>query len=76
MITDHVRLICKLGKGQKCCRYLVVGSKGLECMKVDPDNRKVIDQSWATTNHVAQGDNCTGISNFSILNVPNNENTV
>ncbi len=52
--------ICKMGQGGACCKYLVVGSKGFECMKTDPLTKKVVDVNWATTAHVSQGDNCEG----------------
>lgn len=51
--------ICKVGQGAACCKYLVF-SKHMECCKDNPYNKKVIDDNWATTPHVAQGDNCKG----------------
>lgn len=56
----HIKKVCKMGQGASCCKYLVMGTKGFECMKTDPKNKKVIDDNWATTPHVAQGDNCPG----------------
>jgi hypothetical protein len=29
-------------------------------MRTNPANKKVIDDNWAVTPHVAQGDNCNG----------------
>ena len=55
----HALDVCKMGKGSACCKYLVAGTKGLES-KVDPADKKVIDDNWAVTPHVAQGDNCKG----------------
>lgn len=52
--------ICKIGQGSNCCKYLVAGEKGFECMKINPANKKVIDDNWAHNKHVAQGDNCDG----------------
>ncbi len=46
--------------GSECCKYLVMGRKGFECMRTTPGNKKVIDDNWAKTPHVAQGDNCNG----------------
>jgi hypothetical protein len=57
---EHIAEVCKMGEGEKCCRYLVGGAKGLECMKTDPLNKSVIDKAWATDVHVSQGDNCGG----------------
>jgi len=57
---DHIKNVCKLGKGVKCCKYLVGGAKGLECMRIDEANKKVIDDNWNQVEHIAQGDNCRG----------------
>jgi len=57
--NNHVNNICKMGQGADCCKYLVMG-KAWECMRVDLTNKKVIDDNWAVTPHVAQGDNCNG----------------
>jgi hypothetical protein len=59
-INENVLKICKLGQGALCCKYLVMGSEGFECMKIDTENKKVIDENWKTVEHVAQGDNCEG----------------
>lgn len=67
-ITDHVRLICKIGQEEKCCKYLVMGTKGFECMKANPESKKVVDDNWSRNAHVSQGDNCNGVSNTNILN--------
>ena len=52
--------VCKIGQGAKCCKYLLMSANGWECGKVTPTSKKLIDDSWASTNHVAQGDNCDG----------------
>lgn len=59
-MNEHIKNICKIGQGADCCKYLVMGAKGFECMKVDQANKQVIDYNWKTTPHVAQGDNCKG----------------
>jgi hypothetical protein len=56
---EHVSKVCKIGQGASCCKYLVMG-KAWECMRVDPANKKVIDDNWAIHPHVSQGDNCKG----------------
>jgi len=58
-MNEQIRNICKIGQESNCCKYLVMGSKGFECMKFDPENKKVIDSNWNDTK-VAQGDNCEG----------------
>jgi len=59
-MNEHIKNVCRIGQGAACCRYLVAGLLGLECMKDDPADKKVVDDSWATTEHIAQGDNCEG----------------
>lgn len=59
-LTEHVKNVCKIGQESKCCKYLVAGSQGFECMKLNPANKNVIDTNWAQHPHVAQGDNCEG----------------
>ena len=34
---DHVDKVCQPGKEEKTCRYLLVGSRGWECGKTEPD---------------------------------------
>ena len=63
MINKNIENICKIGQGAACCKYLVVGGNGFECMKTDLDNKKVVDDNWAHHEHVAQGDNCDGLPN-------------
>jgi hypothetical protein len=72
-MIDYIKQVCKIGQGAACCRYLGVGQDGLECLKVDPGIKKVVDKSWATTEHVAQGDNCDGQKNLSMAEVPEKE---
>lgn len=50
---------CKIGQGAACCRYLVVGSLGLECAKLTP-LRDVLDARVGQMS--AKGDNCDGRS--------------
>lgn len=57
---EYIKTVCKIGQGAECCKYLVCGANGFECMKFDPENKKVIDINWAKTAHVSQGDNCEG----------------
>lgn len=62
-MNEQIKKVCKIGQGADCCKYLVMG-KGFECMKFDPANKKVIDDNWKTTPHIAQGDNCDGLENI------------
>ena len=59
-MTDQIKNVCKIGQGAACCKYLVVGANGFECMKVDRMARAMIDKNWEQIKHIAQGDNCDG----------------
>lgn len=58
----YIDEVCKIGQNELCCRYLVGGPSGLECTKINPSNKEVIDREWAVNghNHIAKGDNCEG----------------
>jgi len=32
-LSEHVKNVCKIGQGNDCCRYLVLGAEGFECAK-------------------------------------------
>jgi hypothetical protein len=64
-MNEHVKNICKIGQGADCCKYLVAGTKGFECMKFNPENKAMIDINWTEHNHIAQGDNCDGVADLS-----------
>lgn len=53
--------VCKIGQGERCCRYLVVGMNGFECMKLQPSTRAYIDRQVELERFNAVGDNCGGI---------------
>jgi hypothetical protein len=57
----HLKHICRFGQGEKTCRYLASGTRGIECAKHDPELRPVIDRRVKNDDFVAQGDNCEGI---------------
>jgi hypothetical protein len=61
-LENYINTVCKIGQGALCCKYLVAGTTGLECCKIDESNKAVIDKEWAVNshNHTAQGDNCEG----------------
>ena len=63
-LPTHIKEVCKIGQRADCCKYLVAGAKGFECMKTNPANKAVIDRAWEQDEHVAQGDNCEGKENF------------
>lgn len=57
--VKYVEETCKMGQGKECCRYLGVGSKGWECLKLTTF-KKVIDARHDAGEMIAQGDNCGG----------------
>lgn len=67
-MTEHVQNVCRIGQGAFCCKYLVAGSMGFECMKSSLGNKAIIDRAWAKDEHVSQGDNCEGVTDLAKLN--------
>ncbi len=60
-MNNQVRNVCKAGQGNACCRYLVIGPMGFECVK-DTDLKAYLDSRVAMETMVARGDNCDGKS--------------
>ncbi|OGC62472.1 hypothetical protein A3J33_02270 [candidate division WWE3 bacterium RIFCSPLOWO2_02_FULL_53_10] len=62
--AEHVKLVCKIGQGQECCRYLLGSPEGFECGKgggfTELLNERAVNNSMA-----AQGDNCEGLYQLS-----------
>jgi len=58
-MNDHVRNVCKPGKGGDTCRYLVMGADGWECAK-HSSLAALLDARVASESIVARGDNCEG----------------
>jgi hypothetical protein len=58
-MNEHVKNFCKPGKGNACCRYLVISANGFECVK-DTDMKAYLDARVAMETMVARGDNCEG----------------
>lgn len=58
---SHAKEICKLGKGDECCAYLVMGRGGFECAK-GTGMEKFIELRLAEGTMNAKGDNCQGIT--------------
>lgn len=59
---EYVKTVCKIGQLNSCCRYLVAGQKGFECVKEmnAPDIIKILDARVKANTITAQGDNCLG----------------
>lgn len=55
--------VCQIGKGARCCRYLMVSGRGWECAKEQDGNfKEMIDKRVEAGTFTAQGDNCDGPS--------------
>ena len=60
MIPDtYVYETCKLGKGEACCAFLVMGVNGFECAK-GTGVEATIKQRLELGTMGAKGDNCEG----------------
>jgi len=57
--TEYAKLVCKIGQGYDCCRYLCMGAKGWSCEK-NGRLKKYLDHRVATMTMGARGDNCPG----------------
>lgn len=53
---------CKIGQGHDCCRYLVVGRDGFECVKHNVGAKVTLDLRVDMGTIIARGDNCDGYS--------------
>ena len=57
----HVKEVCRIGQGNACCRYMVIGAQGFECVK-NTQMKGYLDSRVAMETMVARGDNCEGKS--------------
>jgi hypothetical protein len=64
-LPRQVANVCKIGQGEKCCRYLIVGGQGFECAKVQEPMKALIDKRVAEGSFRAKGDNCEGVENLN-----------
>lgn len=58
LTMPHIKEVCKPGQGSACCRYLIVGSGGMQCAKIIDEARSVLDSRVNTM--TAKSDNCEG----------------
>ena len=58
-MNNQVKNICNAGQGNLCCRYLVIGIHGFECVK-NTDMKEYLDARVAMETMVARADNCPG----------------
>ena len=64
-VKDQLKAVCKIGQGEDCCRYLLVGGNGFECGKVDQQTKSTIDLRVEIGGMLSKGDNCEGIENLN-----------
>jgi hypothetical protein len=57
---NHLKKFCKIGQGVECCRYVMVGKNGFECLKNIPKAKKLIDEQIKNRSDFPKGDNCNG----------------
>jgi len=61
---EQVKTLCKMGKGEQCCSFLVMSGDGFSCAKkTDLAGHIYYRRSLGTM--TAQGDNCSGPPNFT-----------
>jgi hypothetical protein len=66
---EWLKVICKLGSGSECCRYLMCGSNGWECGKENKEFKCMIDARVKAGLFAAKGDCCEGPNSFKkVLN--------
>ena len=59
MTPDHAKEMCKVGQGEECCAFLLMGADGFECAK-GTFAEDVINLRLAEGTMNAKGDNCSG----------------
>jgi CTP-dependent riboflavin kinase len=57
---DHLKEVCKIRKGEKACRYIMLGEKGFMCAK-RTKIKDAIDIMCAKGQMTAKGNNCKGL---------------
>jgi hypothetical protein len=58
---DHIKEVCKIGKRELCCRYLLMAPTGWECGKLDSRTKTTLDNKVKySPGWTAKGDNCEG----------------
>jgi len=60
LTKEHIKTVCKPGKGKKTCAYLSGGSNGLKCAKFSP-LMNIIGDRLRKKEMRAQGDNCDAL---------------
>jgi len=69
-MKDYVKNTCRIGQGISCCRYLVMGPGGFECVK-KTSLKATLDFRVASGTITAQADNCEGYTSEDSLQILN-----
>ena len=61
---------CKLGQGADCCIWLVMGSKGFECLYYNRSEGQnlegeTLEERWKAGKTVAKRDGCDGMKSLN-----------
>lgn len=70
-LKEYVYTVCKIGQGKQCCSYLLVGSKGFECAKLDDKALKLLKSRIDSGQMVSQGNNCEGRDLIALEEIEN-----
>jgi hypothetical protein len=62
MTKEHLTDVCKIGRGDDCCRYISAGRDGIKCGKDDPGLKAIFDRQ--VEKMTAKGDNCDGWDSY------------
>lgn len=57
--TEWARMVCKIGQGHACCRYLTMSPDGWSCEK-HTQLALTLDAKVTAGKMIACGDNCIG----------------
>ena len=62
MSSDEAKDICRLGKGEECCAYLICGTNGFECIKMSyPLNSSIykrLEEGTMNAKGIGEWDDC------------------
>lgn len=79
MSGDEAQTVCRLGKGEECCAFLVCGAGGFECIRMSyPTNASIFTRLKAGT-MTAKGEggwsDCAWEDELATERLPNDRHT-
>lgn len=65
MTDTRLKLVCKLGQREQCCRYLGYSTEGWMCFRIIPALKQMVDErsKEQTMKAKGDGDGCEGDPN-------------